>query len=311
MNKVLRAVIIVLIVVLLAFTGFSFYIGGQVFDGFSNGVKREETIKNAKGFERQIHELEKKYAVKEVLVKDSGESDAIPALLVKREGNQNVVCMIHGMGGAKETLAPLMEGFLEKGFDVIAYDQRNSGENQKEYNTFGALESRDALAVLDYIAPLYNDGKVALWGESMGALTAIIAAGEDDSSIDCLILDSPVSDGGVMIENEMVSIAESQNIPVEYLSAAGSFYSKFKIGVSFKDMDGVRAMKKVSKPVLITNSNDDKLTPPSMAKELFSAVSHDQKEMETVTGYKHATYPYRKNDEYMKTVGGFLDQYFQ
>lgn len=311
MNKVLRAVIIVLIVVLLAFTGFSFYIGGQVFGGYSDAVSREETLKNAKGFERQIHELEKKYAVKEVLVKESGESDAIPALLVKREGNQNVVCMIHGMGGTKETLAPLMEGFLEKGFDVIAYDQRNSGENQKEYNTFGALESRDALAVLDYIAPAYKGGKVALWGESMGALTAIIAAGEDDSSIDCLILDSPVSDGGVMIENEMASIAESQNIPVEYLSSTGSLYSKFKIGVSFKDMDGVRAMKKVSKPVLITNSNDDKLTPPSMAKELFSAVSHDQKEMETVIGYKHATYPYRKNHEYMKTVGGFLDQYFQ
>lgn len=311
MNKVLRAVIIVLIVVLLAFTGFSFYIGGQVFGGYSDAVSREETLKNAKGFERQIHELEKKYVVKEVLVKDSGESDAIPALLVKSEGNQNIVCMIHGMGGTKETLAPLMEGFLEKGFDVIAYDQRNSGENQKEYNTFGALESQDALAVLDYIAPAYKGGKVALWGESMGALTAIIAAGEDDSSIDCLILDSPVSDGGVMIENEMASIAESQNIPVEYLSATGSLYSKFKIGVSFKDMDGVRAMKKVSKPVLITNSNDDKLTPPSMAKELFSAVSHDQKEMETVTGYKHATYPYRKNDEYMKAVGGFLDQYFQ
>lgn len=311
MNKVLRAVIIVLIVVLLAFTGFSFYIGVQVFGGYSDAVSREETLKNAKGFERQIHELEKKYAVKEVLVKDSGESDAIPALLVKSEGNKNIVCMIHGMGGTKETLAPLMEGFLEKGFDVIAYDQRNSGENQKEYNTFGALESQDALAVLDYIAPAYKGGKVALWGESMGALTAIIAAGEDDSSIDCLILDSPVSDGGVMIENEMASIAESQNIPVEYLSATGSLYSKFKIGVSFKDIDGVRAMKKVSKPVLITNSNDDKLTPPSMAKELFSAVSHDQKEMETVTGYKHATYPYRKNDEYMKTVGGFLDQYFQ
>ena len=311
MNKVLRAVIIVLIVVLLAFTVFSFYIGGQVFGGYSDAVSREETLKNARDFERQIHELEKKYAVKEVLVKDSGESDAIPALLVKREGNQNVVCMIHGMGGTKETLAPLMEGFLQRGFDIIAYDQRNSGENQKEYNTFGVLESQDALAVLDYIAPAYKGGKVALWGESMGALTAIIAAGEDDSSIDCLILDSPVSDGGVMIENEMASIAESENIPVEYLSATGSLYSKFKIGVSFKDMDGVRAMKKVSKPVLITNSNDDKLTPPFMAKELFSAVSHDQKEMETVTGYKHATYPYRKNDEYMKTVGGFLDQYFQ
>ena len=311
MNKVLRAVIIVLIVVLLAFTGFSFYIGGRVFDGFSNGVSREETIKNAKGFERQIHELEKKYAVKEVLVKDSGESDAIPALLVKREGNQNVVCMIHGMGGTKETLAHLMEGFLQKGFDVIAYDQRNSGENQKEYNTFGVLESRDALAVLHYIAPVYKGGKVALWGESMGALTAVLASGEDDSSIDCLILDSPVSDGGVMIENEMASIAESQNIPIEYLSATGSLYSKFKIGVSFKDMDGIRAMKKVSKPVLITNSKDDKLTPPSMAEDLFSAVGHDQKKMETVTGYKHATYPYRKNDEYMKTVGSFLDQYLQ
>lgn len=311
MNKVLRAVIIVIIVVLLACTGFSFYIGGQVFGGFSNAVSREETVVNSKDFESRIDQLKDLYEVKELQIEDPEDSYRIPALYIKKPGNQNVVCMIHGMGGTKETLAPLMEGFLQKGFDVIAYDQRNSGDNQKEYNTFGALESQDALAVLDYIAPAYKGGKVALWGESMGGLTAVLAAGEDDSSIDCLILDSPVSDGGVMIENEMASIAESQNIPIEYLSATGSLYSKFKIGVSFKDMDGVRAMKKVSKPVLITNSNDDKLTPPSMAKELFSAVSHDQKEMETVTGYKHATYPYRKNDEYMKTVGDFLDQYFQ
>lgn len=311
MNKVLRAVIIVLIVVLLAFTGFSFYIGGQVFGGFSNAVSREETVKNSKGFIERIDELKNKYEVKKLQIEDPEDASPIPALYIKKVGNKNVVCMIHGMGGTKETLAPLLEGFLQRGFDVIAYDQRNSGENQKEYNTFGVLESRDALAILNYIAPAYKEGKVALWGESMGALTAIIAAGEDDSSIDCLILDSPVSDGRVMIENEMASIAESQNIPIEYLSATGSLYSKFKIGVSFKDMDGVRAMKKVSKPVLITNSNDDKLTPPSMAEDLFSAVSHDQKKMETVTGYKHATYPYRKNDEYMKTVGDFLDQHFQ
>ncbi|CAC9932395.1 Putative aminoacrylate hydrolase RutD [Aedoeadaptatus nemausensis] len=311
MNKVLRAVIIVLIVVLIAFTGFSFYIGGQVFDGFSNAVSREETVKNSKGFIERIGELKNKYEVKELQIEDPEDSSRIPALYIKKAGNKNVVCMVHGMGGTKETLAPLMEGFLQKGFDVLAYDQRNSGENQKEYNTFGVLESRDALAILNYIAPAYKGGKVALWGESMGALTAVLAAGEDDSLIDCLILDSPVSDGRVMIENEMASIAESQNIPIDYLSATGSLYSKFKIGVSFKDMDGVRAMKKISKPVLITNSKDDKLTPPSMANDLFSAVSHDQKKMETVTGYKHATYPYRKNGEYMKTVGDFLDQYFQ
>lgn len=311
MNKVLRVVIIVLIVVLLAFTGFSFYIGGQVFGGFSNAVSREETVKNSKGFIERIGELKNKYEVKELQIEDPEDSSRIPALYIKKAGNKNVVCMVHGMGGTKETLAPLMEGFLQKGFDVIAYDQRNSGENQKEYNTFGALESRDASAVLNYIAPAYKGGKLALWGESMGALTAVLAAGEDDSLIDCLILDSPVSDGRVMIENEMASIAESENIPIDYLSATGSLYSKFKIGVSFKDMDGVRAMKKISKPVLITNSKDDKLTPPSMAEDLFSAVGHDKKKMETVTGYKHATYPYRKNDEYMKTVGDFLDQYFQ
>lgn len=311
MNKVLRAVIIGLIVVAFLFLGASAYIGGQVFDGFSNGVSREETIENSKDFENRIDELKNVYEVKDLQIEDPEDSSPIPALYIKKAGNKNVVCMIHGMGGTKETLAPLMEGFLERGFDVIAYDQRNSGENQKEYNTFGVLESRDALAVLNYIAPAYKDGKVALWGESMGALTAVLAAGEDDSLIDCLILDSPVSDGGVMIENQMASIAESQNIPIEYLSATGSLYSKFKIGVSFKDMDGVRAMKKVSKPVLITNSKDDKLTPPSMAEDLFSAVSHDRKEIETVTGYKHATYPYRKNEEYMETVGDFLDQYFQ
>lgn len=72
-----------------------------------------------------------------------------------------------------------MKTFLDLGYDTIAYDQRNSGENMAAYNTIGVLEAKDASAVIDHIKEKYPDGKVILWGESMGALTSVIAAGEN------------------------------------------------------------------------------------------------------------------------------------
>ena len=68
-------------------------------------------------------------------------------------------------------------------------------------------------------------------------------------------------------------------------------------------------MKNIEIPVLITNSKIDNITPPYMAENLFEAKEDDKKELITVDGYKHASYPYKDMEGYKKIVKDFLEKY--
>lgn len=178
-----------------------------------------------------------------------------------------------------------------------------------DFNTSGLLESEDTRAVIDYIREKYQDGKLILWGESYGGITSVIATGKDDTNIDYLILESPVSNGFDMIENVMKDISKKQGVPLDFMIKTGDLYSKVKLGISFSDMDGREYIKNIEIPVLITHSKIDKVTPPYMAEDLYAAKADDKKELITVDGYKHASYPYKDRDGYKKIVKDFLEKY--
>ena len=310
MKKVFRNIFIGLIVILiLAGVGISIFTGKAVFDGYTNVMSREETLKNSLEFKEDYDSLVKNYKLEKIEIEDQDLDHKVPAIFAKREGNKNVAVLVHGMGGTKETVAPLMKTFLELGYDTIAYDQRNSGENMADYNTSGILESKDTRAVIDYIREKYQDGNLILWGESYGGLTSIIAAGKDDTNIDYLILESPVSNGFDMIENVMKDISKKQGLPLNFMIKTGDLYSKAKLGINFSDMDGSEYMKNIEIPVLITHSKIDKVTRPYMAEDLYAAKVDDKKELITVDGYKHASYPYKDREGYKKIVKDFLEKY--
>lgn len=146
-------------------------------------------------------------------------------------------------------------------------------------------------------------------GESYGGLTSVIAAGKYETNFDYLIPESPVYDGFDMIEDVMKDISKKQGIPLGYMIKTGDLYSKAKLGISFADMDGSEYMKNIEIPVLITNSKIDKITPPYMAENLFKAKEDDKKELITIDGYKHASYPYKDIEGYKKIVKDFLEKY--
>lgn len=316
MKKVVRNILLGLIIlVFIGVIGISIFTGKAVFDGYSNVVKREETIKNSQEFKKDYEDLAKDYDLEKFEIEDKDLDHKIPAILVKKEGNKDIAVLVHGMGGTKETVSPIMKIFLDLGYDVIAYDQRNSGENMADYNTSGLLESEDTRAVIDYISPFYKDrnknGKLILWGESYGGLTSVIAAGKDDTNIDYLILESPVSNGFDMIEGVMKDISNKQGIPLEFMIKTGDLYSKAKLGISFSEMDGNEYMKNIEIPVLITHSKTDTLTPQYMAENLYAAKADYKKELITVDGYKHASYPYKDREGYKKILEVFLEKYQQ
>lgn len=289
-KKTKKILIILLFTILFLSASFIIFIGKNVFDGFSNIVTREETIKNRNTYyEKSYKEFKKLNDVKEIKIESSKFNHHIPAILVRKENNQDLAILIHGLGGTKESMTHQAKVFLDLGFDVLIPDQRNSGDNISKYNTFGVLESFDILDCLNYAKSIY-DGKILLFGESAGGAGALIAASRDDSLISYLILDCPVSDANKMMEKELKKIEEKEGVPVSFMRFSGDIYTRIKLGYSFSDFDTTKWIKESNfrKPTLFINSQIDKVTPYQMAVDIFDSLPGDKKELKTIKDYGHA-----------------------
>lgn len=311
MTKNKKKIIITILAILLAiFIGFTLFIGSQVFNGFTNMVSREETLIDEQSYEQEFEDFAQGKDVHYISFPSSKYKHNIPALLVKQDGNKNMAVLVHGMGGTGKSLSHIMDMFLNLGYDVLAIDQRNSGNNQAPYNTFGVLESYDILDAIDIAKKeIGKNGKIVLWGESYGAASSAIAAGRDDQNIDYLILESPLADSNEFLDEELRGIEEKQGVPASYMKFAGNIYTKLKLHFSFDEIDAGKFIKNVEIPVLITNADEDTVTPPHMGESLYKAISHNNKEIFTAKGYKHADFPRKESDEYKDIVANFLKEY--
>jgi len=97
---------------------------------------------------------------------------------------------------------------------VFSFDFSGCGRSQGEFVSLGYHEREDLASVLEHLKP--RVGKIALWGRSMGAATALMLS---DPTVACMVLDSSFSDltrlageivereGGALVPGFVVSMA--------------------------------------------------------------------------------------------------------
>lgn len=138
MKKRKKILLVIFIVVLLLFLGMSYFIGTQVFMGSTQLVTCEDTSKVKDSFwERYNMDYDvfcSTYTIEKIEITSTFDGHMIPAdyiYALGEEGNKDnlTVILVHGLGGNRYTNYPLAEMFLQKGYNVLTYDQRSSNEN--------------------------------------------------------------------------------------------------------------------------------------------------------------------------------------
>ncbi|MBK7412949.1 MAG: alpha/beta fold hydrolase [Ignavibacteria bacterium] len=108
------------------------------------------------------------------------------------------VIVVHGIASQKEGGLGAAAWSLEQGFEVVMFDQRGHGRSSGSTCSYGYRESMDLLTIMRSLKPLPENRPVILWGNSMGAVTAILAADLDGRSdhriVDLVIEESGYSD---------------------------------------------------------------------------------------------------------------------
>lgn len=310
-RKIIIILSIILAVAALLFAGMSYFIGLQVFNGSTQLVINENTIDVPDNFWEEFNldyeEFCDKYRIEKVEITSSLDGHIIPGDYIyaqQSEENKNnkTVILVHGLGGNRYTNYPYAEMFLERGYNVLTYDQRSTNENKAKYTTFGYWEKYDLIDCIDYVLENTSGQIIGVWGKSFGGATAGLAMGYEDThkKVDFLILDCPISNMEWMIKEEMKSM--DIGIPVSYMSWCGNIVNKLKLGFSYKDADVSIAMRNVEIPVLIINSKADRVTPYFMGKDIFDSIRGNNKQIWTVEDSEHAMMWIDYNQEYREKV---------
>lgn len=286
------------------------FVGISVYNGLTNAYPREETIENIKTSEVEMEIMENYFEVEEAVISSSFGDHEIPILYIRDKDNENIAVMVHGMGGTKETVLNPAALLLELGYNVVTIDQRNSGGNTADTNTFGILESYDIIDAVNYAkGEIGEKSKILLWGESYGGASAAIALGREESNIDYLVLDCPVSDGEVFLKEVLQEIEDEQGLPVPYMLFTGNLVTKYKLGYDFSDFNAGKWLAETSTPTLIFNSKKDTVTPEYMGKDLYGAIPHSKKMLVTSESSPHIEIDDLEKDLYLESLEEFLKKY--
>ncbi len=109
------------------------------------------------------------------------------------------VIYLHGNSSSRVEAVPYARLLLPSNITLFCFDFSGSGRSEGDFISLGWWEREDVKVVVDYLRSTERVSSIALWGRSMGAVTALLHA-DRDPSIAGLVLDSPFANMNRLVE---------------------------------------------------------------------------------------------------------------
>lgn len=212
---------------------------------------------------------------------------------------------MHGYHGFATNNTPLARFLHDAGINTLVVEQRAHGESEGKWITMGKKESRDLLSWTDYIRALDPEAKIIYHGVSMGSTTVLLAAGENPQNVVAVISDCGYS---TLYGEFATQMKDMFHLPAFPLLNIISLWSGIRIGLSFNEVDAIKAMKKTNIPVLFIHGDDDDFVPTQMVYELYEACK-SKKGLWITKGVSHALSLTVFRDEYFKRALDFINDH--
>lgn len=196
--------------------------------------------------------------------------------------------------------------FHQLGYNVLIPAYRASSESAGHFIGFGWLDRDDYLRWMNQLIEQDSSVKVAMFGVSMGAASAMMVSGESlPEQVKCFIADC----GYDNLWNEITFKAQHDfHLPAFPLVHLLSFWSKIFAGYDYKEASSVKQLEKNTRPFLFIHGEEDVFVPTEMVHRNFAATSA-QKELLLIEDAGHAIAYETAPEIYREKVKDFLKKY--
>ena len=213
------------------------------------------------------------------------------------------VIISHGLTDNRFGALKYTKPYLDMGFDVIIYDLRGHGENEKTHCTYSLRESRDLNLLIRDTRDRFPELKtLGLHGESLGAATSI-AVLRYSPKVDFVVSDCAFSE----IKPILTEGLRRLHLPEKCIGLAG-FCTKLLYHCSYDQMRPIDSLQKAKQPILFIHGAADELIPPDHALAMHELVA-EQSELHLVEGAPHALSVLTAPQDYRRWLRGFLRDY--
>ncbi|MFD4643543.1 alpha/beta hydrolase family protein [Lentzea sp. NPDC058436] len=170
----------------------------------------------------------------------------------------------------------------DAGYNVLTYDERNSGHSAPAnggVNSGGRYEARDVIGSLQYARTALKGMSIGLFSRCQGANATIFAMAEHPEQfgdVRCLVAAQPLS-VGVLLSRvlERLGLAGRMDDLDREIRAVAGF--------GLADLSPVEAAKSVTVPAFLYQVHDDLLTRPADVRSMFDNVPAE-KELHWIRG---------------------------
>lgn len=191
---------------------------------------------------------------------------------------------------------------LQKGYAVLMYDPRGTGESAGNRNGFGSLEWVDVVAAISFAKSKgYSQQNIALIGNSQGAIT-ILSAADKLENVGAIVADSAATKMEPFVER---GIAD-RHIPSIFYPGI-FFFAKTFFDIDVASVRPIDTVKNVPNRIfLFLHGAKDSLIPVANSKELLKN-SNPKSTLVIFPGARHVQTFKTNSKLYNTSVFDFLD----
>ncbi|MHC4250815.1 MAG: alpha/beta hydrolase [Planctomycetota bacterium] len=227
---------------------------------------------------------------------------------VKSDPGGGAVVLVHGIGDSRRRHSVLLPaGMLARaGFGVLVMDVREHGDSQviDGRTTLGNEEHLDVLGGWDWlVARGHGEGRVGLFGASLGAATALIAMSEEPR-VPAAFADSAFSDVRKIIREEL----EREGYPT-FLASGGTLMARLVSGTDLLARGPSDCIASLGdRALFLAHGLDDARVGAHHGRRLAALAADRGREIKTwfVPGAGHLEAMLASPEEYATRLSGFF-----
>jgi fermentation-respiration switch protein FrsA (DUF1100 family) len=217
---------------------------------------------------------------------------------------QGTIIYCHGHNRTRVEMLPMEVFGHALGYNGLLFDFRHAGQSGGKIGTLGYQERLDVIAAVhDALDQEMAARPVVLWGVSMGAAAALMAASENPQ-VSAVISDSSfLSFRNVIVHHARLFF----HLPSFPIVDEAIDWAAWRGGFKPAEFDLRKAVQGINpRPILFIAVQGDNRMPPSIARELYSRSSSPERALVVVPGHRHGEGFTSGKSEYESAVKKFL-----
>jgi pimeloyl-ACP methyl ester carboxylesterase len=222
------------------------------------------------------------------------------------EAPSGTVILVHGLNRTRAEMLSKAVFLAQNHYNALLFDLRHHGQSDGKISSMGFCESNDIVGAIHFLAAKKKiKDKLALWGVSMGATAALLAAAKEPE-VSAVISDSSF----LSLEDTVVHHAKVfLGLPRFPIVDEILYITTWRLGFRRQDLDLRKTVREIgSRPILFVAGGADPRMPPEIAKSLYKESSSPRKELLIVEGARHGAAYRTDTKRYQEVVLNFLEK---